>query len=459
MPIKFVVLWSDALIYVLFAAISLFIFWARRKYHLRNSWKQVFSKPLAMISIVFLVVYSGIAFLDSIHFQPKTEKFAIESVLDQILAPLNTFYEVTYSKPFALHSYAKDIMTLSDGSVVRDYPKLSYSDLGQISIEERRAHMIDRTLNGAQYGAAAWIILSLLIFSYLSYRWKTNIFISLKKIFCHETELPWLAFFITLGIVLISMTVSWNLSQEFHIFGTDKVGQDVFYEAVKSIRTGLIIGTLTTLLMLPFAIFLGIAAGYFGGKIDDFIQYVYTTLSSIPGVLLIAAAVLSLQIFIANHSQWFETLTQRADDRLLALCAILGITSWTALCRILRGETLKLREMDYIQAARALGVGKLRIISRHILPNVMHIVLIGVVLDFSSLVLAEAVLSYVGVGVDPTTLSWGNMINAARLELAREPLVWWPLLAAFIFMFILVLFANVFSDAVRDGFDPRIRKL
>ena len=90
-----------------------------------------------------------------------------------------------------------------------------------------------------------------------------------------------------------------------------------------------------------------------------------------------------------------------------------------------------------------------------IIPNITHIVLIVVVLDFSGLVLAEAVLSYVGVGVDPSTDSWGNMINGARLEMAREPMVWWSLMAAFSFMFILVLAANLFSDAVRDAFDPR----
>jgi peptide/nickel transport system permease protein len=136
---------------------------------------------------------------------------------------------------------------------------------------------------------------------------------------------------------------------------------------------------------------------------------------------------------------------------------ILGITGWIGLCRLLRGETLKLREMDYVQAATALGVGSWRIIIRHILPNVMHIVLISVVLDFSGLVLAEAVLSYVGVGVDPAMISWGNMINSARMEMAREPIVWWSLVAAFIFMFGLVLSANLFSDAVRDALDPRLR--
>jgi peptide/nickel transport system permease protein len=110
-----------------------------------------------------------------------------------------------------------------------------------------------------------------------------------------------------------------------------------------------------------------------------------------------------------------------------------------------------------VQAARAFGVSDWRIMARHLAPNVMHIVLIAVVMDFSGLVLAEAILSYVGVGVDPSMISFGTMINNARLELARDPMVWWSLAAAFVFMFLLVLSANLFSDAVRDAFDPRIR--
>jgi peptide/nickel transport system permease protein len=264
--------------------------------------------------------------------------------------------------------------------------------------------------------------------------------------------------FFTLAIFCILIGMAIQFAPKYHILGTDKVGQDVFYQSIKSIRTGLVIGTLTTLIMLPFAIMLGIMAGYFKGWIDDVIQYMYTTLNSIPGVLLIAAAVLMMQVYIANNPDLFETDSERADVRLFFLCVILGITSWTGLCRMLRGETLKLREVDYVQASTAFGVPSWKILYRHIQPNVMHIVLIAIVLDFSGLVLAEAVLSYVGVGVDPTMHSWGNLINSARLEMAREPIVWWSLLAAFIFMFTLVLAANLFSDAVRDAFDPRIRK-
>jgi len=174
--------------------------------------------------------------------------------------------------------------------------------------------------------------------------------------------------------------------------------------------------------------------------------------------LLIAAAVLMMQVVIEKNADWFATSAARADVRLLCLCVILGVTSWTGLCRLLRGETLKLRELEYIQAAQAFGVSSLRIITRHIVPNVMHIVLISVVMEFSALVLAEAVLSYVGVGVDPSTISFGTLINAARLEMGREPMVWWTLAAAFGFMLVLVLAANLFADAVRDAFDPRLNR-
>jgi peptide/nickel transport system permease protein len=229
----------------------------------------------------------------------------------------------------------------------------------------------------------------------------------------------------------------------------------VFYQTIKSIRTGLVLGTLTTLILLPLSLVLGILAGFFRGWLDDVIQFLYTTLNSIPSVLLIGASVLMVQVYMSNHESDFTSLIVRADMRLLFLCLILGMTSWTGLCRLLRAETLKLREMEYVQAAYSLGVKQHTILIRHILPNVMHIVLISIVLDFSSLVLAEAALSYINIGVDSSTYSWGNMINGARLEMAREPIVWWSLTAAFLFMFALVLAANLFAETVQTAFDPR----
>jgi peptide/nickel transport system permease protein len=279
---------------------------------------------------------------------------------------------------------------------------------------------------------------------------------SWRAVWAGATETPWRAVLLTLLVLCVLGAIAMMLGSRYHLLGTDKVGQDVFYLSLKSIRTGLLIGTLTTLVMLPLGVLLGITAGYFRGWVDDLIQYVYTTLNSVPGVLLIAASVLMMQVYIDTHPQLFQTAVERADFRLLALCFILGVTSWTGLCRLLRGEALKLRELEYVQAAQAFGVSRFRIIVRHLLPNVMHLVIISAVMDFSGMVLTEAVLSYVGVGVDPTMTSFGSMINAARLEMSREPMVWWSLAAAFFFMFTLVLAANLFADAVRDAFDPRL---
>jgi ABC-type dipeptide/oligopeptide/nickel transport system permease subunit len=256
----------------------------------------------------------------------------------------------------------------------------------------------------------------------------------------------------------------WFLPVPCAWFGTDKVGQDVLYQVLKSVRTALVIGTcVTTLVTMPLAV--GCSASLLLPAISSaagwmtLIQYVLHTCSgSIPGVLLIAAPpVLMMQVVIDTHPQWFDTAAERADLRLLALCFILGLTSWTGLARLLRGETLKLRELEYMQAAQAFGVADLRIITRHLLPNLMHIVIIALVMDFSGLVLAEAVLSYVGIGVDPSMISFGTMINNARMELGARADGLVVAGGSFSsFMFVLVLAANLLADAVRDAFDPRM---
>jgi peptide/nickel transport system permease protein len=246
-----------------------------------------------------------------------------------------------------------------------------------------------------------------------------------------------------------------SLALEYHVFGTDRVGNDLLYIVLKSVRTALVIGTMSTIVTMPIAVGLGITAGYLRGWIDEVIQYVYTVINSIPYVLLIAASVLILMVFIDSHPDKFPTSAQRTDARLFFLCVILGLTSWTDLCRLIRAEVIKLREAEYIQAARAFGVGTWRIIAVHLVPNVMHLILISIAINFSGLVLAEAVLSYVGVGVDPAMQSFGTLINTARLELAQQPAIWWTLTTAFTFMFALVLAANILADAIRDAFDPK----
>ncbi|WP_428353405.1 ABC transporter permease [Methyloprofundus sp.] len=438
-----IILWTDGLIYILITVITLLFFALRGKEHFVRPWKKISQSRTAMVSLVFLVFFLSIGLLDSIHFRSNDrQNHDIISVLDYWANPIRLHHEKSYSAPFAAYLYSKELIMQADQAPYWGYPRLEYggSHLSNVS-EDKAGDIIAKAWLGFIKGAGVIIILC------YAYHWLLG-----RAFFSNKTVNT---VFTTLFFLGSSSYMLVELSSYYHVLGTDKVGEDVFYQTIKSIRTGLVIGSLTTLIMLPLAIIFGILAGFFRGWVDDVIQYIYTTLNSIPGVLLIAASILMVQVYMANHQQQFTSLVARADMRLLFLCLILGVTSWTGLCRMLRAETLKLREMEYVQAAQALGVPRGVILYRHILPNVMHIVLISVVLDFSSLVLAEAVLSYVNIGVDPTTYSWGNMINGARLEMAREPVVWWSLAASFLFMFTLVLAANLFADSVRDAFDPR----
>lgn len=426
----------------------------------RRAIHRLLRQPLALCSVIILLFFLVIGVLDCLHMKVSysADKSGervnqIYSVLDKIMAPLGYFYEKTYSAPLALHLFTTETVFL-DGRIQQVHPRLKYPPPDMQNEADRQTFLwyVVKEALLASLGIVGLFCLTIVcIRKLIAYFENDKIVLSNRHLFYHSSAIWGL---ITLFCCLFLLLASYWISRKLHLFGTGKIGQDIFYYTIKSIRTGLIIGTVTTLFMLPLAIILGITSGYFGGVIDDIIQYIYTTLSSIPGVLLITASVLSMQTWIANHPEQFTTLDKSADARLLALCLILGVTSWTSLCRLLRAEALKLREIDFVNAARALGSGFIYIFRKHLLPNVMPIVLITLVLDFSFLILAEAVLSYVGVGVSPMTISWGNMINGARLELASEPLIWWPILAAFIFMFVLVLASNIFADAVRDVFNP-----
>jgi len=465
---KIVMLWTDAMIFLLLATALASGWYIRQRPHLLLPWQRVARSGAGMVSLLVLSLFVLVGLLDTLHYRAALPDKSnghtvyspeVLSAFDALAGGLRSRTEKTYSAPLASYLYAKESIATADGKTLRDYPRLKFggAHLGDPG-REGAGDVAQRALLGAAGGLLvgglfAWVVVVGWAKCSLPTR---DAHASVGGHSCPPYTLR--ALMIAALIIAALIGAVANLSTAYHVLGTDKVGQDVLYLSLKSIRTGLVIGTVTTLVMLPFALLLGIAAGYLRGWVDDVIQYVYTVLSSIPSVLLIAAAVLIMQAYIEMHADWFETAASRADLRLLFLCLILGVTSWTGLCRLLRGETLKLRELEYIQAAQAFGVSSFRILTRHIVPNVMHIVLIAVVMDFSSLVLAEAVLSYVGVGVDPSTMSFGTLINAARMEMGREPMVWWTLAAAFSFMLVLVLAANLFADAVRDAFDPRLNR-
>lgn len=222
-----------------------------------------------------------------------------------------------------------------------------------------------------------------------------------------------------------------------HLLGTDQLGKDVLLQTMKGCSTAILIGTLTSLIYIPIGIFFGIVAGYYKRGVDDLVQYLYSTLASIPSILLLVALLMVL------------------GKGVLQISFALGITGWIGLCRLLRGETLKQSEGAYCEAARALGQSNLNIIFRHILPNVMHLVFINFVLGFSGIVLAETILSYLGVGLPIGTPSWGVMIDSARMELSRDPMVWWNIGAASLALFFLVLSLNLLGDSLRRAFDPK----
>ncbi|MEQ1835461.1 MAG: ABC transporter permease [Candidatus Nitrotoga sp.] len=474
-----VILWTDAMIFLLLATVLAAAWWIRKRPHLVLPWQRVAKGSVGMVSLLLLSLFVLVGLLDTIHYRAALPEKSngqtvysaeVLSVFDALAKGIKSRSEKTYSAPLAAYLYAKESMETPDGKIIRDYPRLRY---GGVHLADPQRELLGDVLKRTVIGALEGLLIGVLLIAvgnmlfHLFVKLRTAGSSTLRNISKENwivtftramKNKPCRALLITALLLAMLLGITVNLAAVYHVLGTDKVGQDVLYLALKSIRTGLVIGTVTTLVMLPFALLLGIAAGYMRGWVDDVIQYLYTVLSSIPSVLLIAAAVLMMQVYIEMHPEWFETSAARADLRLLFLCLILGVTSWTGLCRLLRGETLKLRELEYIQAAQAFGVSSARILTRHIVPNVMHIVLIAVVMDFSSLVLAEAVLSYVGVGVDPSTMSFGTLINSARLEMGREPMVWWTLAAAFGFMLVLVLAANLFADAVRDAFDPRLNR-
>ena len=222
-----------------------------------------------------------------------------------------------------------------------------------------------------------------------------------------------------------------------HLLGTDILGRDVVYRALKGARVALLIGAFTSLLVIPIALLFGVSAGYFGRRIDDGVFFLITVLASVPSLLLLIALIMAL------------------GRGTLQVCIALGVTGWVQFCRIARGETLKLREADYVDAARALGVSDMKIIVRHVLPNIAHLIIITFALSFTGLVLSETILSYLGIGLEG---SWGQMIDQARNELSRTPIVWWNLAGASVLLFALVLAVNVIADAMRDIADPRTRR-
>lgn len=221
-----------------------------------------------------------------------------------------------------------------------------------------------------------------------------------------------------------------------YILGTDIFGRSVLKKVLHGTQIAMSVGLVSSLIAIPIGVTLGAIAGYFGGLIDEIIVWFYTTFSSIPGIMLLMSIAFVL------------------GKGITTVYIALGLTSWVGLCRLIRGEVMKHKNREYVQAADALGAGHPRKLFKHIIPNVTHIVIIFTSLQFQVAIKSEVILSYIGLGVTGQP-SWGTMIDDAKMELARN--VSWQLWSATFAMFFIVLAFNILGDALRDALDPKLK--
>ncbi len=242
-----------------------------------------------------------------------------------------------------------------------------------------------------------------------------------------------------------------------HPLGTDYLGRDVLLRAVFAAKTAVKVGIIASVISAAVGVFLGICAGYFGGWIDDIVEWLYSTFASMPSLLFILAfALLVSKGFLFGPLEKAFAATAhllRTEPGMLAVYLGIGLTGWVSLCRVVRAETMRLRERQYVLAAKALGQTSFRILFRHILPNLMHLVIVYLTMRFAFAIMTEVIVSYLGLGVQFEP-SWGVMIADGQERLWRG--IWWEVGGATLFMFILVLALNILGDSLRDALDPRL---
>jgi peptide/nickel transport system permease protein len=231
---------------------------------------------------------------------------------------------------------------------------------------------------------------------------------------------------------------AWRRNLEL-LLGTDRQGRSIAIRGIYSIKVAVQVGLVTALLSVSIGSLLGCAAGYYGGWVDHLVTWLYTTFSSIPGLVLL--------VLLAH--MFSGTLL---DGTLVPVYVAFCLTFWVGPCRIVRGETLKIRELEYVQAARAIGFNQAYILLRHILPNTFHLMLINFSLLFIGAIKSEVILSFLGLGVKEGP-SWGIMISQAAAEVING--FFWQIGAATVMMFVLVLAFNIFSDSLQDALDPK----
>ena len=266
-----------------------------------------------------------------------------------------------------------------------------------------------------------------------------------------KSRLSTAALLIVLTYALVALLTHWGIigsgwSEEVgnsyespnvqHWFGTDIFGRSVIRKIIKGTEVAMNVGFIVSIIAIIIGVVLGAVGGYFGGVLDELIVWICSTLASIPNIMLLIS------------------LTFILGKGILAVYIALGMTNWVELCRLIRGEVIRHKDREYVQAATAIGASHFTKLWWHILPNVLHIVIIQFSSIFQIAIKSEVILSYLGLGVQNSP-SWGVMINDAKVELMQG--VWWEIAFATIAMFLIVLAFNILSDALRDALDPKLR--
>jgi peptide/nickel transport system permease protein len=230
-----------------------------------------------------------------------------------------------------------------------------------------------------------------------------------------------------------------------NLFGTDIFGRSVFRKTLYGAKISLTVALCASFVTIAIGVPLGAMAGYFRGLFDEIIVWIFSTISSIPYILL----VLAFAVVLRDRTLFGHKLTG-----ITTVYLAIGLTSWVGICRLIRGETIKHKEREYVLAAKSYGESPSRIIFRHLLPNVFHLVIIDFSLRFVAFIHAEVILSFLGLG-EANRPSWGAMINDARIEMSQG--VWWQMASATLAIFFISLALNIFGDALRDCLDPKLR--
>lgn len=236
--------------------------------------------------------------------------------------------------------------------------------------------------------------------------------------------------------------------------GTTRDGKSVLVRVFHGTKVAFVVGTAGAGISVVFGMILGLLAGYFGGWVDDLVVYFYSTVASIPYLLLMLAVAFVVKQGPLAESYRSTDFSDYVSLGLFNIVMVIGLTRWVTLCRLVRAEVKKVRELEYVQAARALGMNNTRTLFKHVLPNVFHLVIINFSLTFALAIKSEVILTFIGVGVDKEP-SWGQMISNARSELLQG--TWWPLAAAGLALFGLTLAVNYVGDSLRDALDPELK--